>query len=52
MYDDINNNYFTGLSALYWAAKNGQTESLKTLLRQPDINVNIGEIEGKYLFYR
>ena len=52
MYDDINNNYYTGTSALHVAAVNGQTEMMKTLLKQPGIEINMKDIIGKYLFYR
>ena len=50
MYNPINN-YFTGDTALIAAAWRGYTDIVKMLLENENIDVNIKNIGGKYLFY-
>ena len=49
MYDDINNNYFTGHTPLMLAADwGGNTEIVRALLDNPDIDINAEDDYGKY----
>ena len=50
MYDHINN-YFTGDTPLIYAAANDLTDTVKMLLQNVNIDVNIQDDVGKYLFY-
>ena len=48
MYDDINNNYFTGYTSLITAARWGQTEAVRILLDNPATEINAESKYGKY----
>ena len=48
MYDDINNNYFTGWTPLMRAANFGQTEIVGALLDNSATDINAEDSLGKY----
>ena len=50
-YIALYNYYFTGGSPLYFAAKEGHQDVVQLLLQQDDIQINIQDTLGKYLFY-